>query len=381
MDRTGNIFGIWREEQKKMSDLVSGVISLRTFLSKEQGKIGYVEYGKLCEWELPLERKYVIPGYQREINWSPENLQILIDDIISNSKFLGNVLLSTSDQIEYDIIDGRQRLTAIFMILEKINQIKSGGLDFNLCTYDNKTFPYFYKALSTNFNLSEEGESYIKSDTLNQRKTIEKLWGCVCNNLDKYDEQKLEELEEHLLDSRISVLISKVDLSRNESRRVCVDYFIDINNKSVNLDCTDILKAYAFREDFDRASDKWVKIQNSMHNLNIFYPKEAMFYHYFLCVANAKLDYCITGLSEEYKIVKKNAVFKEREYLVGTDIEILLSSMPHFYRDMFDRILEYQKFLHIIKRDKTSPSQEFCDYFKCSNSMSDGELQSGVTAN
>ena len=118
-----------------------------------------------------------------------------------------------------------------------------------------------------------------------------------------------------------------------------------------------------------------------MHNLNIFYPKEAMFYHYFLCVANAKLDYCITGLSEEYKIVKKNAVFKEREYLVGTDIEILLSSMPHFYRDMFDRILEYQKFLHIIKRDKTSPSQEFCDYFKCSNSMSDGELQSGVTAN
>ena len=37
-------------------------------------------------------REYIVPEYQREINWSTENVQILIDDLRKSSKFLGQSL-------------------------------------------------------------------------------------------------------------------------------------------------------------------------------------------------------------------------------------------------------------------------------------------------
>ena len=46
----------------------------------------------------------------------------------------------------------------------------------------------------------------------------------------EYSDEEIIKLEDHLLDSTISVLISKVNPAQNESRRVCVDYFIDTNN-------------------------------------------------------------------------------------------------------------------------------------------------------
>lgn len=350
-----------------MSDLISGVINIRTFLSNNLEIIPYAECGEVLDWKLKESRQYIIPGYQREIKWSPENIQILFDDIFDKSKFLGNVLLSTSDKTIYHIIDGQQRLTAIFMILEKIRTKKENGLSIELCTYSNDTFPFFYEALQNNFIFEKtEEEAFLKSDVLNQKDTINKLWNCVCNNIDKLTEQEIIKLEDHLLDSTISVLISKVNPAQNESRRVCVDYFIDTNNKSVKLDCVDILKAYAFRENFDNASNEWIKIQKQEREIEgIYYPKEILFYHYFLCTVNSHLDYKVVGLSEDYKISKRNVHLAGKDYLIGTDIEILLCNAPHYYRTMLNRIIKYQEFMNIVKRDKSSPSEEFCNYFIC----------------
>lgn len=349
-----------------MSDLISSVISIREFLSKQKSKIGYVEFDENQSWVLIPERKYIIPGYQREISWSKENLQILIDDLLLEDKFLGNVILSTADKKIYEIIDGQQRVTVILMILEKIKQLSEDD-NIQLCEYENEMYLEFYKALQNNFVFEgDELRKYLKSDKLNQDEKMKTLWNCVCNNLDNYTFSKLISLQEHLLDSRISVLISKVDLAINKTRKVCVDYFIDINNKSVDLKCTEILKAYAFREEFDNASKKWTIIQSNEKNLcGVHYPNESIFLHYFLCVAGKNLDYSLHGLTDEYKISKKDVVYNNKKYLIGTNIEIALSSQSYFYRNMLDRILKFQEFIKLVKNDKTSPGTEFCDLFNC----------------
>ena len=66
-------------------------------------------------------REYIVPEYQREINWSTENVQILIDDLRKGSKFLGTITFSTSKPKEFEIIDGQQRITVITMMITCLN--------------------------------------------------------------------------------------------------------------------------------------------------------------------------------------------------------------------------------------------------------------------
>lgn len=54
---------------------------------------------------LDENRIYIIPGYQREIRWSAENVQILIDDLKKGSKFLGTITLSTSEARKFEVIE------------------------------------------------------------------------------------------------------------------------------------------------------------------------------------------------------------------------------------------------------------------------------------
>lgn len=65
----------------------SGVKKIADVLCRKATDIiGYIG-GRREIFTLDENRKYVIPGYQREIRWSPENVQILIDDLCLGKKF------------------------------------------------------------------------------------------------------------------------------------------------------------------------------------------------------------------------------------------------------------------------------------------------------
>ena len=75
----------------------------------------------------------MIPEYQREIRWSAEDVQTLIDDLIrGGNKFLGTVTVSTLDGTKCEVIDGQQRLTSFFSFIDgKLpdgNDFKLSGL-------------------------------------------------------------------------------------------------------------------------------------------------------------------------------------------------------------------------------------------------------------
>src|SRR4051812_18522377 len=68
---------------------------------------------------------YVVPDYQREYVWTDKEVQQLLDDIneqvdagSASEYFIGIVLVSPgSSDSAYEVIDGQQRLTTLFLLL------------------------------------------------------------------------------------------------------------------------------------------------------------------------------------------------------------------------------------------------------------------------
>ena len=92
-----------------------------------------------------IDRKLIIPSYQRPYAWDEDNIEDLFntikdsfetegtpDDYDEHNKrpaFFGSVIFSTQDQSKYLIIDGQQRVTTFLFILrviqEKLDQDRS----------------------------------------------------------------------------------------------------------------------------------------------------------------------------------------------------------------------------------------------------------------
>ena len=75
-----------------------------------------------------LERKLVIPPYQRPYRWTTKNVMQLLDDISTSMVAgkqeyrIGSVIChKEAGKEEYDIVDGQQRLTTIILVLKDVD--------------------------------------------------------------------------------------------------------------------------------------------------------------------------------------------------------------------------------------------------------------------
>jgi uncharacterized protein with ParB-like and HNH nuclease domain len=65
---------------------------------------------------------YLVPIYQRNYAWGEMQIVQLIEDIESsigssnNSYFLGNLIVNQTDNNVYEVIDGQQRLTTLYLL-------------------------------------------------------------------------------------------------------------------------------------------------------------------------------------------------------------------------------------------------------------------------
>lgn len=83
-----------------------------------------------------VDKRYVIPVYQRKYDWKYENCRQLYDDLKKiiiggrNSHFFGSIVsavVPNGSKIEYHIIDGQQRLTTITLLLLAIRNLIAQG--------------------------------------------------------------------------------------------------------------------------------------------------------------------------------------------------------------------------------------------------------------
>ena len=169
--------------------------------------------------------KYIIPLYQRAFAWEDNEINQLIEDIdeideeTDSSYYLGSLIIFQSDR-GYEVIDGQQRLTALFLLLKYL-------LGWSSCNY--LTFAYrpisdrTLNAVGKDENLLDESDDGII-----------KAWQII----EKYFKNKNKEDFKKKL-SKVKIYRIKVPPHTDLNR-----YFEIMNTRGEQLEQQDILKAY-----------------------------------------------------------------------------------------------------------------------------------------
>ena len=186
------------------------------------------------------ENKYVIPLYQRAFAWKETQLVQLIEDIrdISDTTvkyYIGSLVVSKllGEPAKYEVIDGQQRLTSLFMLLKCLQQ--KGSLE-NQKIGQNLTFACRERSNITLKNIGNILNG--KTDNLEHLESnIEKGLEVLKEQIDKLEkEDKLDPFIEHL--TKIVIYRIEVPVHTDLNR-----YFEIMNTRGEQLEQADVLKA------------------------------------------------------------------------------------------------------------------------------------------
>ena len=137
-----------------------------------------------------LSVEFVIPVYQRNYAWGALQIEQLIEDIdrsILNSEstyFLGNLVVNQTDHQVYEVIDGQQRLTTLYLLQMYLKMpIAKGTLSFEARKRSNRTLNMlkFKSEMPDELVSSEmvEGyqiiDNYFRTNSIDENEFVEKL--------------------------------------------------------------------------------------------------------------------------------------------------------------------------------------------------------------
>jgi uncharacterized protein with ParB-like and HNH nuclease domain len=197
---------------------------------------------------------YIVPIYQRNYAWGVSEIEQLIEDIDSSigdsnkNYFLGNLIVNQRDNNVYEVIDGQQRLTTLFLLESYLGMnFAKDGLRFEAREKSNRTLNMLSKG-----NKNELIEELASVEILKGYQIIDSYF--KSNNIDKNDlTKKLE-----------SVFIVRVQVPQGIDLN---HYFEIMNTRGEQLELHEIAKA-KFLEVLDTEQDKktaaliWEKCSN-----------------------------------------------------------------------------------------------------------------------
>lgn len=135
---------------------------------------------------------YLVPIYQRNYAWGETQIVQLIEDIESSidrsnkNYFLGNLIVNQTDNNVYEVIDGQQRLTTLYLLEKYLGIVfAKESLRFEARKKSNRTLAYISD--SSNLELIEELSSaeilngfqiidnYFKNKNIEKSSFVQKL--------------------------------------------------------------------------------------------------------------------------------------------------------------------------------------------------------------
>lgn len=99
-----------------------------------------------------IDGQFFVPSYQRGYRWGREEVTRLLEDVYSNtpkSYCLQPVVVRCADD-RYEVVDGQQRLTTIYLIYKYMNAASGGFIDdpkFSLIYETRKKSEQFLKTI------------------------------------------------------------------------------------------------------------------------------------------------------------------------------------------------------------------------------------------
>lgn len=354
-----------------MANIIGATITLEEFLGNQEGKVK-IEKGIESQqlFSLKANREYVIPYFQREIRWGEENVIELISDISNGDKFLGNIILSNGSDEKYQLIDGQQRITTLFMIIQYLKEKYGENIEIlTPCTLEIMSFSKFSVLLNCNFSPSEEQSKEIDgTDDYKQRKHYTTLWNAIASNEILNSRRAASIFVKNLNASEINII-----MSTGES--LGIQYFLDVNLKGVRLDTEDIFKGYLFGQDTSEdIRNSWKKLKKLTFDLEdqkVKYPLMKIIEQYFYCDLYLDKKYERLKFNEKFllkeKITIDGDVFYAKEHLLKVIMD------KKYMQESIDIICRYLEcVLEII--NSSGPSNSFKEYFKCDNKIDIDEI-------
>ena len=191
------------------------------------------------------ECQYIIPLYQREYAWGEKQIVRLIEDISDAEKdnkdaeneknyYIGTLIVSERNDGKLEVIDGQQRLTTLFLLLNCLEETTNPYLTFECRDRSNYTLKNIQKAVKGKNNLDEkqQEDNIVKGVEIIKR-TLEKE--------EKSNPRFIDALKEKLKKVILfQIIVPKhTDLNR---------YFEIMNTRGEQLAQHDILKAHLMKD-------------------------------------------------------------------------------------------------------------------------------------
>lgn len=193
------------------------------------------EFGIIGKNSLFNGAEYIIPIYQRNYAWESEEIEQMLDDIYdsdTNCKYyLGSLIVNQRSANSFEVVDGQQRLTTLFLLLSFLNDASanSNSLRFEAREKSNKTLFEIYRISNERDEL--DNEAWLSDEIVNGYSIIRKYFARK-TEITKGFESIFKERLEHIAIIRTQVP-RNIDLNH---------YFEVMNTRGEQLEPHEIVK-------------------------------------------------------------------------------------------------------------------------------------------
>ena len=369
-----------------MAEIMGTVTSVKRYLSPEKIELKISpDLGGESTIILQQNRKYIIPDFQREIRWEENNLSILLSDLSTSPRFLGNIILTIKKDGDCQIIDGQQRTTVLLLILAYIKSRYKEKLEpFTPCSIENRSFTGLSELMENGFaDELLENPDITKTDYYGQRQSFINLWRWLKKEELLATSATAKTILHNIETSQVNIIASHEDESNSSIR-----YFLDVNLKGVQLDTEDIFKAQIFSLNLsDDMLKLWRENKAAMLTFNQTrekggtdkkvkerYPLMKVYEHYFYCdlfKSKPELEQEKLKFGEDFSI-SANLQYDGRKFFKGTHLVEVLGDIGYIKQSL----RRLQKAIDVMNDivSSSGPSDKFKHLFHCDQKIDSNQV-------
>ncbi len=219
-----------------------------------------------------IKGEFYVPAYQRGYRWEPENVTLLLDDIYENGDnnyCLQPIVVKERSDNTYELIDGQQRLTTLFLIIKYMAKVLPFiELNFSL-TYETRTkSAEFLKDIKED----ESNENIDFYHIYNAYKTIDEWFN------EDGDDKNLKAINLYkYFGERVSVIWYEVNTAKN-TLEDSIALFTRLNSGKIPLTNAELVKALFLSKDSKEITAEkqleiatsWDTIESELHDSNFW---------------------------------------------------------------------------------------------------------------
>ncbi|MDF1553709.1 MAG: DUF262 domain-containing HNH endonuclease family protein [Deferrisomatales bacterium] len=250
---------------------------------------------------------YVVPDYQREYVWETDQVEQLLNDINAELNgadpkaapeyFIGSVVVCPSESGVFELIDGQQRMTTLFILLcairdriKMLGEKPPGALAPQIAAVSTDAAGEDRHLYRLDLQYEDSGEILVEIADEKGIGGSKAATKSIANMMNAYTVAVTFLANEFDSDPKplrgfYGYLTNKVKLIRIETEDVAkaLKIFETINDRGVGLNSMDLLKNLLFmkasRADFEKLKNLWKELQDTIFEMG---EKPLRFLRYFI---------------------------------------------------------------------------------------------------